>query len=402
MQNKNIVVGVTGGIAAYKTAELIRLLRNRGANVRVVMTKNAQEFITPLALQTLAANTVYTDTCNQGLSFDLEHISLARFADIIVIAPATANTIAKLAYGIADNLLTSVCLATTSPIAIVPAMNKEMWNADITRENITKLKKRGFFIFGPADGVQACGEVGLGRMLEPVQILNLINDAFSSNIFYGKKFVITAGPTQEAIDPVRYLGNYSSGKMGYALAIAAQEAGADVTLISGPTNLPCPQKIKYIAVQTAKEMDKVVMQKISGCDVFICAAAVADYRPKSYSPQKIKKESFEKSLKLQRNPDILAKVASLEPKIRPFVVGFAAETESLLKHAKEKLKSKKLDMIVANKVGNNLGFGSDENSVTILRKNNTAVALQKNTKTKLAKQIIKIIYKAMSDKKWCD
>ena len=330
MQNKNIILGITGGIAAYKSVELVRMLCTQGAKVRVIMTKNACEFITPLTMQTVSGHVVYTEMFSQHLKTNLEHIALARFADAIIIAPASANFIAKLAHGLADDLLTTVCLATTVPIAIAPAMNKEMWGAAITQKNIATLKERGIFVFGPASGEQACGESGFGRMLESQQILELIPEIFAAQIFYGKKIVITAGPTREAIDPVRYISNYSSGKMGYALAEAAQEAGADVFLISGPTNLTTPTKVNRIDIQTAEEMRQVVMQEISNCDVFIAAAAVADYRPKNISLQKMKKHAATILLELQRNPDILAEVAALAN--RPFTIGFAAETESLVKN----------------------------------------------------------------------
>jgi phosphopantothenoylcysteine decarboxylase/phosphopantothenate--cysteine ligase len=393
MQNKNIILGITGGIAAYKSAELVRMLRAQDAKVRVIMTKNACEFITPLTMQTVSGHAVYTEMFSQHLKTNLEHIALARFADAIIIAPASANFIAKLTHGLADDLLTTVCLATTAPIAVAPAMNKEMWNAAITQENVTALKNRGIFIFGPVSGEQACGESGFGRMLEPKQIMELIPEMFASQIFYGKKIVITAGPTREAIDPVRYISNYSSGKMGYALAEAAQEAGANVFLISGPTNLTTSAKINRINVQTAEEMHQVVMQEISDCDVFIAASAVADYRPKNVSSQKMKKRASTISLELQRNPDILAEVAALPD--RPFIVGFAAETENLLENARKKLESKNPDMIIANQVGKNLCFDSDESSCVILGKNAKSIEFPKTRKTKLAQQIIKIIHEML-------
>ena len=390
MKNKNIIIGITGGIAAYKSAELVRILRAQYIQVRVIMTKNAQEFITPLTMQTLSGNTVHTEMFNQNLKTNLEHIELARWADAIIIAPTSANFIAKLAHGLADDLLSTICLATTAPIAIAPAMNKEMWRAVVTQENIALLKQRGILTFGPTAGEQACGEIGFGRMLEPKQILESIPELFASQIFYGKKIVITAGPTREAIDPVRYISNYSSGKMGYALAEAAHEAGANVVLISGPTNLTTPTKAKRINVQTAEEMQQAVIQEISDCDIFIATAAVADYRPKNTSSQKIKKHTEKSLLELQRNPDILAEVAALAK--RPFTVGFAAETEDLLNNARKKLESKNLDMIIANQVGNDLCFDSDENSVTVLPKNNVPIELPKTQKTKLAQQIITIIH----------
>lgn len=304
MQNKNIIVGVTGGIAAYKAAELVRGLSNLQIKVKVIMTRNAEEFITPLTMQTLSGENVYTKMFEKIPSNNLEHISLARFADAVIVVPASANFMAKLAHGLADDLLTTICLATKAPIAVVPAMNQEMWHAAVTQENITLLKKRGVFIFGPAAGKQACGEVGLGRMLEPLKIIQLIPKMFASKIFYGKKIMVTAGPTRENIDSVRYLSNYSSGKMGYALAEAALETGARVVLISGPTNLTCSAKIKRIDVSSAKEMHRAVMQEIAQTDIFISAAAVADYRPINASSQKIKKTSGRISIALEPNPDI--------------------------------------------------------------------------------------------------
>src|SRR3972149_5407827 len=390
MQNKNIIVGITGGIAAYKSAELVRGLCNLQAKVRVIMTKNAEEFITPLTMQTLSGEPVYRDMFKTHSKKNLEHIALSRFADAVVVAPASANFIAKLTHGLADDLLSAVCLATTAPIAVVPAMNKEMWQAAITQENIAALKKRNIFVFGPASGEQACGEVGFGRMIEPQEILRLIPKMFESQIFYGKKIIITAGPTRENIDPVRYISNYSSGKMGYALAEAALEAGADVVLISGPTNLDCSPKIKRINIQTAEEMHKAVMQEIRACDVFISAAAVADYRPINPSLQKTKKSSERIAIELKRNPDILTAVTSWKQKI--FVVGFAAETKNLLTNAKKKLINKKLNIIIANKVGNGLGFDSDDNEVVVLHKNGKSVEFPKMQKSKLAKRLIEHVW----------
>ncbi len=397
MINKNIIVGITGGIAAYKTAELVRGLRNAGAKVRVVMTKNAEEFITPLTMQTLSGDTVYTEMFKQHFQNDLEHIAIARWADAVVVAPATANFIAKLAHGIADDLLTTVCLATTAPIAIAPAMNKEMWGAAITQENIAALKRRKNLVFGPATGTQACGEIGLGRMLEPRQILESIPSLFSSQILNGKKIVITAGPTRENIDPVRYISNYSSGKMGYALAEAALEAGAEVTLISGPTALDCPKKIKRINIQTAEEMYRATIKEVKNCHIFIGAAAVADYQPLNSKPHKIKRGIEKLSIDLKRTPDILSAVASLKKK--PFTIGFAAETEKLVANAKGKLTKKNLDMIIANQVGENLGFECNDNAATILRKNAKAVEFPKMPKKELAQHIIKNIFAAIKNKK---
>lgn len=391
MRDKNIIIGVTGGIAAYKATELIRLLITCGANVKVVMTKNATEFITPLTLRTLSNNAVYTQMFGQELAVNLEHISLARWADAVVIAPGSANFIAKLTHGFADDLLSTICLATTAPIAIAPSMNQEMWEKNVVKENINILNKRGIFIFGPTFGIQACGEIGLGRMLEPKKIFEKITLLFSSKILDRKKIVITAGPTQEMIDPTRYISNRSSGKMGYALATAAKETGADVVLISGPTNLEIPYKnqIKFINITTALELQQAVMSEIADCDIFIGAAAVSDYRPNTQHPRKIKKNSSTINLKLVCNPDILLEVSSLIQ--RPFTVGFAAETDNLLENAKKKLLYKNLDMIVANQVGKNVGFDAEEHAVTILFKNNAQIECAKTSKYKLAKQIIEHI-----------
>lgn len=392
MKNKNIVLGVTGGIAAYKSAELVRMLRQNGANVKVIMTKNATEFITPLTMQTLSGHVVYKDMFTKDSELDLEHIALARWAEAIIVAPATANFIAKLANGLADDLLSTVCLATTAPIAIAPAMNKEMWHAAVTKENVATLIKRGILMLGPESGEQACGELGCGRMLSPQQILETLPKLWASQTFLNKKIVITAGPTREAIDPVRYISNRSSGKMGYALAAAAAAAGAEVVLVSGPTNLdnPDPTKIKLINVQSAMEMQQATMAEIANCNVFIATAAVADYKPKNVQVQKIKKSKNNIHYEFVLNPDILAEVTRAVPKV--YSVGFAAETENLLKNAKSKLRNKKLDMIIANLVGDNLGFNSDENSVVVIENNAEPIELAKSTKNKIAEQIIEIIY----------
>lgn len=391
LKSKNILLGVTGGIAAYKAALLVRLFVTQKINVKVVMTQNATKFITPLTMRTLSGNNVYTDMFKEELNINLEHIALARWADAIIVAPASANFISKLTHGLADDLLSTICLATTAPIAIAPAMNKEMWNATVIQENIATLKQRKVLIFGPASGVQACGETGPGKMIEPQEILEQVPRLFKSKTLAGKKVVITAGPTQEAIDPVRYLSNHSSGKMGYALASAAKEAGANVVLISGPTNLeiPYPAQIKTLQITTAKELYQVVKQEINDCDIFIGAAAVSDYRPIVSHTQKIKKDQSRISLELERNPDILALVSTLTS--RPFIVGFAAETENLVENARKKLKSKNLDMIVANQVGEGKGFYTEENAAILLGKNTGPIELTKTSKYKLAKQIIEYI-----------
>ncbi|MCL5261461.1 MAG: bifunctional phosphopantothenoylcysteine decarboxylase/phosphopantothenate--cysteine ligase CoaBC [Gammaproteobacteria bacterium] len=389
MQNKNIILGITGGIAAYKSAELTRLLRHADCNVRVIMTQNAQEFITPLTLQTLSGNQVYTKMFAQDLELNIKHIALARSADLVVIAPASANFIAKLAYGLADDLLSTVCLATTAPIAIAPAMNKIMWQNTITQKNIASLQDRGINIWGPAAGDLACNEIGLGRMLEATEIFSLIKNFFTSKILQGVNILITAGPTQEALDPVRFLTNKSSGKMGYAIARAAEQAGANVTLISGPTSLLNPPNVKRIGVISAEEMYSQVIKQIKNTAIFISTAAVADYRPAKTAKQKIKKTGEELTLELQKTPDILAAVARLPKK--PFTIGFAAETENVKKNAIKKLQTKNLDMIVANKVGKNLGFESDNNELLILSKNAPEIKLSYAAKTQLAKEFITIV-----------
>ena len=389
--HKNTLLGITGGIAAYKAAELVRLLTTYGMNIKVVMTQNATRFITPLTMQTLSNNHVYMDMFERESHANLEHIALARWAEAIVVAPGSANFISKLTYGLADDLLSTLCLATLAPIAIAPTMNREMWQADIVQENIARLKKRGVAIWGPATGEQACGETGLGRMIEPQEILQRTLQLFAPQVLAGKKVVITAGPTQEAIDPVRYISNHSSGKMGYALAKAAKESGAEVVLLSGPTNIepPYPMQIRTIRVTTARELYERVMQEVNKCDIFIGAAAVSDYRPAIVHNQKIKKDSPATSLELELNPDIVAEVAKL--KKRPFVVGFAAETENLLENARKKLENKKLDIIVANRVDENHGFYREDNSVVILNKNTEQISVAKISKFKLAKLIIEYI-----------
>lgn len=395
LSNKKIVLGLTGGIAAYKSAELVRLLRGAGSEVKVVMTKNAQEFITPLTLQTLSGNTVHTELFDQELECKIGHISLARWADLILIAPASANVIARLAHGIADDLLTTVCLATRAPIAIAPAMNVAMWEHIATRQNVQRIRECGVHIFGPDIGTQACGEVGEGRMLEPMQIIDRCANLFDNNLLSGKKIVITSGPTREAIDPVRYISNYSSGKMGYALAEAAALNGAEVVLISGPTYLSPPSfpNIELINVVSAREMLDAAITSCEFCDIFIAAAAVADYRPAVKAAQKIKKDYQGKSslhLDLEVNPDIIATIATHAQRPR-LVIGFAAETENLLENARLKLHSKNLDMIIANQVGDDIGFNCDDNTAMIVLENGAVIDLPKTSKTNLAQQLIKII-----------
>ncbi len=361
-QNKKILLGVTGGIAAYKSAELIRLLRKSGAEVKVVMTKSAKEFMTPLTLETLSGHPVY---CDMFQSRDLpatHHISLARWADMILVAPATANFIARIAHGLANDLLSTICLSTESQIILAPAMNKSMWQNEITQSNVSVLKKYRYKIIGPAEGEQACGESGLGRMTEPEEIMKQL---FQPGVFSGKKILITAGPTHEKIDPVRFIGNFSSGKMGFALANAAKKMGAEVVLVAGPVHLETPNQIKRINVISANEMNDAVMKEIDGVDIFISTAAVADYSIKNPSVQKMKRKEASIKLEFMQNPDILRSVAQLEN--RPFVVGFAAESDDLINNAKIKLKEKQCDMIVANLINqSDYGINSDYNKTAIL------------------------------------
>jgi phosphopantothenoylcysteine decarboxylase/phosphopantothenate--cysteine ligase len=364
LENTNIILGITGGIAAYKTPDLVRKLVAKGANVRVVMTESAKEFVSPLALQAVSGNPVSDDLLDKDAEAAMGHIELARWADKLLVAPATANFMAKLTHGLADDLLSTLCLATPAPICVAPAMNQQMWFADATQANLKLLEQRKIQFLGPAQGEQACGDVGPGRMLEPQDIADLLAQTAPEQILAGKRITITAGPTREEIDPVRYLSNHSSGKMGYALAIAAQELGATVTLISGPVNLPTPAKIQAISVSSALQMYDAVMQTTQHCDIFIGCAAVADYRVQQKTNQKIKKSDSELTLTFIKNPDILYDVAHLANP--PFTLGFAAETQNLREYALGKLQRKKLNMIAANDVSDStIGFNSDQNALTI-------------------------------------
>jgi phosphopantothenoylcysteine decarboxylase/phosphopantothenate--cysteine ligase len=364
LKNTNIILGVTGGIAAYKTPDLVRKLVAKGANVRVVMTQSAKEFVSPLALQAVSGNLVSDDLLNKDAEAAMGHIELARWADKLLVAPATANFIAKLTHGLADDLLSTLCLATPAPIIIAPAMNQQMWFADATQANLKILEQRNIQFLGPAQGQQACGDVGPGRMLEPQDIADLLEQETIELLLTGKRITVTAGPTREEIDPVRYLSNHSSGKMGYALAIAAQQLGATVTLISGPVNLLPPTNIHTLSVSSAQQMHEAVMQTIHNCDIFIGCAAVADYRVQRKSNQKIKKSESELTLTFIKNPDIVSDVAHLVN--APFTVGFAAETQKLREHALSKLQRKKLCMIAANDVSDStIGFNSEQNALTV-------------------------------------
>lgn len=388
--NKQVVLGVSGGIAAYKSAELIRRLRDAGAEVRVVMTNAAREFITPLTLQALSGHPVHGDLLDPEAEAAMGHIELARWADLVLIAPATADLMARLAQGRGDDLLTTLVLATDAPIAIAPAMNQAMWRDAATQHNLTQLLARGVKVFGPGDGGQACGDVGPGRMLEPTDIAARASECFERGLLSGRHVLINAGPTREAIDPVRYISNHSSGKMGFALAEAAAEAGARVTLVAGPVNLPTPARIQRIDVISAQDMLDACLAALPA-DVFIASAAVADYRPASAAEQKMKKDATNEdglTLTLVRNPDILATLADHSQ--RPACcVGFAAETHDVLSYAADKLQRKKLDLIIANDVSQSgIGFNSDDNAVTLIDRQLERYSLPQASKQKLARQII--------------
>ena len=407
---KKILLGVTGGIAAYKAAELCRQLSKCGAEIRVVMTQGACEFITPLTMQALSGNEVHTSLLNTDAEAGMGHIELAKWPDLIVIAPATANFIAKYACGLADDLLTTLLLASNARVVIAPAMNQAMWLHPLTQHNLTFLQntlKDRLHIVGPDNGVQACGDLGPGRLLEPEAIIKHLNNIINlesdcvervgetQKLLTGKAVVITAGPTREAIDPVRYISNHSSGKMAYALASACYELGAKVTVISGPCSLPKVQNVEFIDVQSAIDMNARVHEAIDkSCDIFIGCAAVADYRPINVSEQKIKKDkqgSTELVIRLEENPDIVASVA--KRKDRPFTVGFAAETQNLRGYAKDKLKRKNLDMIVANDISiADQGFNSDLNQVIMICEDEE-IALERAKKDILAEMIVSYIAK---------
>lgn len=362
---RRVVLAVCGGIAAYKSAELVRRLQDHGADVRVIMTHGAREFVTPLTFQALSGHPVHQSLLDEEAERGMGHIELARWADLVVIAPATADCLARLVAGRADDLLGAVVLASAAPLLVAPAMNQQMWKAPATQANLAVLRERGTHFAGPDSGDQACGDIGPGRMLEPAAIAQQADALFASGTLAGRRVIITAGPTREPLDPVRYISNHSSGRMGYALARAASEAGASVTLVSGPVQLDTPEHVERVDVTTAQQMLHACLERISDCDLFIACAAVADYRPADVQEQKIKKQGDTMTLPLTRNPDIVATVAALEH--RPFVVGFAAETEKLREHAAGKLAAKKLDMIIANDVSDHrIGFNSDDNAALLL------------------------------------
>lgn len=365
---KKILLGISGGIAAYKCAELTRRLRDQGADVRIVMTKAAKEFITPLTMQAVSGHAIADDLLDPNAEAGMGHIELAKWADLILLAPATANLIARLRVGLADELLTTLCLASPAPIAVAPAMNIEMYLALVTQENISVLAERGLQIWGPGEGSQACGDIGPGRMLEPDDLVQHVIDFLSveTKELAGVNITITAGPTQEALDPVRYISNHSSGRMGFSLAEMAQKMGANVTLISGPVSLSTPQKVQRIDVLSAVQMHQASLNNLNLCDIFIACAAVADYRPEQIETQKMKKQQGvdDLTIKLIKNPDIIADVAHADN--APFCVGFAAETQDVERYALDKLKSKKLKLIAANDVAKSgQGFNSKKNALTV-------------------------------------
>ena len=391
LQQKRILVGVTGGIAAYKSAELVRRLQDQGCDVRVVMTANAQQFIGSLTFQALSGHPVHTDLLDPAAEAAMGHIELARWADIIIIAPCSTNTLAKLAAGQADDLLTTLVSATDAPVAVAPAMNRLMYNNAATQTNLQALQQRGISILGPAEGQQACGETGSGRMLEPQEIIEGLIPLVATGDLSGQHILITAGPTREAIDPVRYISNYSSGRMGAALAQVAKDLGAAVTLVAGPVTIELPQ-VPTVSVESAAQMHAAVMQQVAHSTVFIATAAVADYRVDDIPSQKLKKNQDTLHLTLVRNADILADVAALET--RPYTVGFAAETQDVLAYAEQKLIRKKLDMIAANHVGGELGFNSTDNVLEVLYRRNDQIEhqhLPQASKTQLARQLLKLI-----------
>ncbi|MGR9099435.1 MAG: bifunctional phosphopantothenoylcysteine decarboxylase/phosphopantothenate--cysteine ligase CoaBC [Gammaproteobacteria bacterium] len=389
-------MGVCGGIAAYKSAELVRLLRKQNVEVRVAMTASAMRFVAPLTFQALSGNPVHTDLLDPAQENAMGHINLARWADLLLVAPATANMIAKMSQGLADDLLSALYLAAQCPVAIAPAMNQAMWLNAATVENIRRLEKRGVAVIGPDEGGQACGEYGPGRMTEPSVIVERLMAVRESGALKGKKVLISAGPTREPIDPVRYITNRSSGKMGYALVEAALKAGAEVYLVSGPVALEPPQGASFSSVETAAQMYEAVLARAKVCDIFIGAAAVADYAPANASPSKIKKSQNEMTLALSKTKDILAAVAGLSG--RPFTVGFAAETDEIETYALDKLAEKNLDMIAANRVGQpEGGFDSDVNALSVFW-NGGRRDFSMTGKKKLAEQLIELIAEKYDEK----
>lgn len=405
--NKNIILAVTGGIAAYKSAILVRRLKDYGFNVRVVMTKGAQSFVTPLTFQALSGNSVHTELLDPEAEAGMGHIELARWADLILVAPASCNTIAKFAAGLADDLLSTLYLATKAPVWVAPAMNQQMWAAKATQRNLNTLVEDGVHVIMPGAGSQACGDVGLGRMPEPEDLAEQVKNYFHQaqraiaekfGLLAGKRVVITAGPTREAIDPVRYISNHSTGKMGFAIAAACYSAGAKVTLLAGPVSLETPNGVRRINVSSAiKMLDESMHQLDEGCDIFIATAAVADYRVAEVAEHKIKKAGDELNVSLVKNPDIVATIARQEK--RPFMVGFAAETRHVEEYAAGKLVAKKLDMIACNDVSRaDIGFASDQNAMMVFFAEQYQMEkrdLEKASKQDIAQQLVEAIHDAL-------
>ena len=395
LANTKILLGITGGIAAYKTPDLVRKLTAQGAEVRVVVTQSAAEFVSPLSLQAVSGNPVHQHLLDPDAEAAMGHIELAKWADILLIAPATANCMAKLANGLADDLLSTLFLATTADVYLAPAMNQQMWKAAATQRNLSTLHWMGVTVLGPDSGEQACGDIGAGRMLEPMEIVAALTPS-SSDTLAGKQVVITAGPTREPLDPVRYISNHSSGKMGFAIAEAARAAGASVTLIAGPVTLATPAGCSRINVESAEEMHAAVMDAVNTADIFVATAAVADYRAQSVQNNKIKKTSDELTLTFVKNPDILASVAALSP--APFTVGFAAESDNVADYARDKLKRKNLDMIAANDItATGLGFNSDQNALHVFWPDGDK-HLSAKPKKELATELLRIIVERYKNK----
>jgi phosphopantothenoylcysteine decarboxylase/phosphopantothenate--cysteine ligase len=398
MHGKHILLGVTGGIAAYKSADLVRRLRERGAEVQVVMTDGAREFVTPMTFQALSGRPVRTDMWDPSAEAAMGHIELARWADLVLVAPATADFLARLAGGRADDLLATTCLATAAPLALAPAMNQQMWANPATQANVVLLKQRGVHVFGPGIGDQACGEVGAGRMLEPTELAALADSTLvPSGVLSGRRVLITAGPTREPIDPVRFISNRSSGKMGFAVAQAAREAGAEVVMICGPVALATPAGIRRVDVECAAGMLAAVQAEVRPDDIFISTAAVADYRPAQAAAQKIKKTEESLALQMARTTDIIGTLAASAQ--RPaFVVGFAAETDTVEQNARSKMLRKNLDMIAANEVGHDKAFDCADNELIVLWRNGRKL-LPRNAKTQLARELIELIATVMTERR---
>ncbi|HEU4663230.1 MAG TPA: bifunctional phosphopantothenoylcysteine decarboxylase/phosphopantothenate--cysteine ligase CoaBC [Dokdonella sp.] len=382
-----VLLGVSGGIAAYKGAEVVRRLRDAGAEVRVVLTENAARFVTPLTFQALSGHPVRTSLWDESAEAAMGHIELARWADEVVVAPASADLLARLAHGFADDLLATLCLATAAPLSVAPAMNQQMWAHAATQANLGALQGRGVRVLGPGSGGQACGEFGAGRLLEADEIVARLIEGRAPRELAGVRVLVSAGPTYEDIDPVRFVGNRSSGRMGFAVAAAAVEAGADVTLVAGPVHLPTPRGVRRIDVRSARQMRDAVLAEARTSDVFVAAAAVGDFRPRDIAPHKLKKTSSDSGLELSlvQNPDILAEVAALDR--RPFVVGFAAETERVEEYARAKLERKRLDLVAANEVGAGLGFERDDNALLLLWPGGRE-ALERSGKADLARALV--------------